>query len=116
MDIEKRIIVRPTDTDSYNIVHHPQYFVWVEEAILECLISSYGSPEKLSYEINKFNCKFISPGLLYDELILRLIPKNRKSSETEETLNFRAKIIKAGSKATVIEADFFVNIRGTANG
>ena len=112
MDIEKRIIVRPTDTDSYNIVHHPQYFVWVEEAILEWLISSYGSPENISYEISKFNCKFISPGLLYDTLLLRLLPKGKKANDQQETVKFQVKLIKDSTKSPVIEADFFVNIRG----
>lgn len=114
MDIEKKITVGPTDTDSYNIIHHPQYFVWVEEAILQWLLSSYGSMENIRYEVSKFHCKFISPGLLYDTLLLRMLPKNRKSNATEETVKFQVKIINDKTKAPVIEADFFVNIKGIA--
>ena len=40
MDFETTIIVGPTDTDSYNIIHHPQYFIWIEKVILEWLIST----------------------------------------------------------------------------
>lgn len=112
MDIEKKIIVGPTDTDSYNIVHHPQYFIWVEEAILNWLISTYGSMEGLSYDVTKFHCKFISPALLYDSLLLRIIPKSRKSNLTEETVKFQIKLMKDATKAPVLEADFFVTIKG----
>ena len=110
MDIEKKIIVGPTDTDSYNIIHHPQYFIWVEEAILEWLIASYGSMKDLSYEVSKFHCKFISPGLLYDTLHLRMLPKNRKRNLSEETVKFQVKI--TNDKTPVIEADFFVTVKG----
>lgn len=114
MNIENRIIVGPTDTDSYNIVHHPQYFVWVEEALLEWLVSTYGSMENLSYEVSKFHCKFLSPGLLYDTLLLRMLPKNRKSNLTEEPVKFQVKIMNDKTKAPVIEADFFVTVKGIA--
>ncbi len=115
MDIEKRIIVGPTDTDSYNIVHHPRYFVWIEEAVLEWMLSTYGSLEKLSYEVGKFNCKFISPGLLYDPLLLRLMPKGKSKTEQGESIKFQVKIMKDNTKAPVIDGVFFVNVRGTAN-
>lgn len=114
MDIEKKIIVGPTDTDSYNIIHHPQYFIWVEEAILEWLILTYGSMDGLSYEVNQFHCKFISPGLLYHPLLLRLIPKNRKRNLPEESVKFQVRIMNEKTKASVIEADFFVTIKGSA--
>ena len=115
MDIEKRIIVGPTDTDSYNIVHHPQYFVWIEEAVLEWLLSTYGRPENLPYEISKFNCNFISPGLLYDPMLLRLMPKGRSKTEQGETIKFQVKIMKDSTKAPVLDGVFFVNVRGTAD-
>lgn len=112
MNIEKYIIVGPTDTDSYNIIHHPQYFVWIEEAILEWLISAYGSLEQVSYEICGFQCKFISPGVLHDSLLLQLIPKNRKRTDADEILKFQARILKKQGKSTVIEADFYVKVKG----
>ena len=115
MDIEKRIIVGPTDTDSYNIVHHPQYFVWIEEAVLEWLLSTYGSLVNIGYEVEKFNCKFLSPGLLYDPLLLRLMPKGRSKTEQGETIKFQVKLMKDSTKAPVLEGMFFVNIRGTVN-
>ena len=111
MDIEKSIIVNPIDTDSYNIIHHPQYFVWIEEAILEWLISAYGSLEQVSYEICRFQCKFISTGILYDNLVLRLIHKSRSRSDTDENNKFQAKIMKKQDKSTVIESDFYVKVK-----
>lgn len=115
MDIEKNIIVSPTDTDSYNIIHHPQYFIWIEEAILEWLISTYGSLERVSYEICKFQCKFISPGILYDNLALQLIPKGRKQTATDEIIKFQVRIMKKQTKSSVIEADFYVKVKGKFN-
>lgn len=112
MDIEKNIIVGPTDTDSYNIIHHPQYFIWIEKAILEWLISSYGSLEKVSYEICKFQCKFLSPGILYDHLVLQLRLKYRKHVDVAEDIKFQARIIKEQNKSSVIEADFYVKVKG----
>lgn len=112
MDIEKNIIVSPTDTDSYNIIHHPQYFIWIEEAILEWLIPAYGSLEQVSYEICKFQCKFISPGILYDNLVLQLILKSRKRTATDENIKFQVRIMKKQSKSSVIEADFYVKVKG----
>lgn len=115
MDIEKNIIVSPTDTDSYNIIHHPQYFIWIEEAILEWLILNYSSLEQVSYEIDKFQCKFISPGILYDNLVLQLIYKSRKRTASEENIKFRARIIKKQNKSSVIDADFYVKVKGKFN-
>lgn len=115
MDIEKNIIVSPTDTDSYNIIHHPQYFIWIEEAILEWLISTYGSLEQVSYDISKFQCKFISPGILYDNLVIQLILKNRKRTATDENIKFQARIVKKQNKSSVIEADFYVKVKGKFN-
>lgn len=116
MDIEKNIIVTPTDTDSYNIIHHPQYFIWIEEAILEWLISTYGSLEQVSYEICKFQCKFISPGILYDSLVLRLIPKSRKRNDYYEDIKFQVRLMIKQSKKTVIESDFYVKVKGKTDG
>lgn len=115
MDIEKNIVVSPTDTDSYNIIHHPQYFIWIEEAILEWLISTYGSLEQVSYKIDKFQCKFLSPGILYDNLVLQLIPKSRKRTPADENIKFQARILKKHSKSSVIEADFYVRVKGKIN-
>lgn len=115
MDIEKNIIVSPTDTDSYNIIHHPQYFIWIEEAILEWLISTYDSLEQVSYEISKFQCKFISPGMLYDILVLQFNLRSRNKTTTGENIRFQIRIIKKQSKSSVIEADFNVDIKGKIN-
>ena len=111
MDIEKRITVGPTHTDSYNIVHHPQYFVWIEEGIMEWLISTYGGMDGICYEISKFHCKFLSPGILYDSLLVRVIPKGRKGAQGEETVKFQGKILKDNTKAPVMEGEFVVKIK-----
>lgn len=116
MNIEKDIIVAPTDTDSYNIIHHPQYFIWIEEAILEWLISTYGSLEQVSYEISKFQCKFISPGKLHDSLVLQLIPKSRKCNDSDKNIKFQIRIITKQNKKTVIESDFYVKVKGKSDG
>lgn len=111
MDIEKKIIVGPTDTDSYNIIHHPQYFIWIEKAILEWLISTYENINNIIYEISKFQCKFISPGILYDNLTLYLRCKGNKRLNDEDSIKFQVKILNQETKNTVIEADFFVKVR-----
>lgn len=116
MNVVKKIRVGPTDTDSYNIVHHPQYFIWIEEAILEWLLSTFGNLHQISYEIGKFQCKFISPGILYDNLLLQLNPKGRKSTGSEETVKFQVRMFNEETKHSVIEADFFVAIKGNENG
>jgi acyl-CoA thioesterase FadM len=115
MDIEKKIIVGPTDTDSYNIIHHPQYFIWIEDAILEWLISTYRSLEQISYEIQKFQCKFISPGILYDDLLLQLNPKGKKFNNSDENIKFQVRIVKQKTKSSVIEADFFIRVKGKSD-
>lgn len=116
MEIEKRITVCPTDTDPYNIIHHPQYFIWTEEAILEWLISDYGSPDEISYEITKFRCKFISVGVLYDELSLRLCPRGRKKDGDEEVVKFQVRITNLKNKNQVIDGEFFVRVKEKING
>lgn len=90
MGLEKSLRVMPTDTDPYNIIHHPQYFVWIEEAVLEWLISDVGSLTEISYGIDNFSTKFISSGVLYDELILRLNLRSRKRLTAEKNLNFES--------------------------
>ncbi len=116
MDIEKRIIVCPTDTDPYNIIHHPRYFVWTEEAILEWLISDYGDLNKLSYEITEFRCKFISVGVLYDEMSLRLSPRKRKKAADGENIKFQVRITNLKNKNQVIDGEFFVRVKEKING
>lgn len=110
MDIEKKIIVGPANTDSYNIIHHPQYFIWIEEAILEWILSFYGSLEQVSYEICKFQCKFISPGILYDDLVLQLFSKDRKHNGSDEIIKFQVRIVKQQSRSSIIEADFYAKV------
>lgn len=112
MDIEKKIMVGPTDTDSYNIIHHPQYIIWMEEAILEWLLSTYGNMEKLSYEISKVQCKFISPGVLYDNLLLQLRLKNRTVAHDDENMKFQVKIVNQKDKGSVLAADLFLTVKG----
>lgn len=115
MDIEKKIIVGPTDTDSYNIIHHPQYFIWIEKAILEWLILTYGGIHELFYQINKFQCKFISPGILYDNLILQLRCKGKKATNNEENIRFQVKLINSKNGGSVMAADFFIKVKDKLN-
>ncbi len=115
MDIEKRITVCPTDTDPYNIIHHPQYFIWTEEAILEWLISDLGNLNEISYEIIKFRCKFISVGVLYDELSLRLCPRGRKKAEGGEVIRFQVRVTNLKNKNQVIDGEFFVRVKEKIN-
>lgn len=112
MDIEKKIMVGPTDTDSYNIIHHPQYIIWMEEAILEWLLSTYGNMEKLSYEISKVQCKFISPGVLYDNLLLQLRFKNRTAAHDGENMKFQVKIVNQKDQGSVLKAELFLTVKG----
>ena len=105
-------MVGPTDTDSYNIIHHPQYIIWMEEAILEWLISTYGNMEKLSYEISKVQCKFISPGVLYDNLLLRLRLKNRTAAHDDENMKFQVKIVNQKDQGSVLKAELFLTVKG----
>ncbi len=112
MDFETTIIVGPTDTDSYNIIHHPQYFIWIEKVILEWLISTYGNIDGLTYEINKFQCKFLSPGVLNDKLTLRLRYKGKKALSDRACLKFQVSIANQTTRHPVIEADFFVKVSG----
>ncbi len=109
MDFETQILVCPSDTDSYNIIHHPQYFVWVEQAILEWLDATYQGINNVSYEILKFQCKFLSPGLLYERLTLSLRCKGKKTADG--VLKFQVKIIKQANKQPVLDGDFFVKVR-----
>ncbi len=111
MDYEKKILVCPTDTDSYNIIHHPQYLIWAEEAILEWLFSNLKSPDNLEYQMTKFQCKFISPGLLYDRLVLKLMHKGTKRDTDSQILKFHLTIIKELNNGIVIDADFFVKVK-----
>ncbi len=107
MDIEKKILVGPTDTDPYNIVHHPVYLNWMEEAILQWILEEYGSLKSISYRIEKFQCKFISPARLYDELILRLYLKRKGQS-----ILFQGKIINQNTNTLCVDENFWVRIEG----
>lgn len=110
MGFEKSLRVMPTDTDPYNIIHHPRYFVWIEEAVLEWLISDTGSLDGISYGIENFTCKFISSGVLYDELILRLNLRSRKKADGGEKYKFRVGITNKKTKKTLLEGDFLVGV------
>lgn len=110
MDIEKNIIVGPTDTDSYNIIHHPVYFIWTEQAILQWLLNTYKSLDLNTYKIEKIQSKFITPGKLYDELILYLHPKKRN-----ERIQFQGRIINVETKKLLVEINFWVRIEGRTN-
>lgn len=115
MDYEKKILVCPSDTDSYNIIHHPQYLIWSEEAILEWLFSNFDSLDNLDYQISNFQCKFLSPGLLYDRLVLKLINKREKLIDGYRTFKFHIRITKEKSNTLVVEADFFVKVEEQRN-
>ncbi len=110
MDIEKQILVGPTDTDPYNIVHHPVYFNWMEQAILQWILETYGSMNSISYTIEQFQCKFISSAKLYDELSLRLHPKRK-----ENRILFQGKITNQKNNQLLVEESFFVRIEGESN-
>ncbi len=107
MNIEKKILVGPTDTDPYNIVHHPVYFNWMEEAILQWILETYGSLNSISYQIDKFQCKFISPARLYDELILHL-----HSKRIGKSFLFQGKIIDKKNNTLCVDETFYLRIEG----
>ena len=75
------ITVGPTDTDSYNIVHHPMYFVWAEAAVYDYVMQNRSAFPQLR-EGSGFGCrleqlqsKFHMPGRLYDRLELQTVCK-----------------------------------------
>ena len=102
MDFQQTIIVGPTDTDSYNIIHHPQYFIWIEKAIFEWLLSNYDNIEHSTYKIDKFQCKFLSPGNLYDRLTLYLRYKGKKILHDGANMKFQTKIINQRTRSPII--------------
>lgn len=69
-----QIVVGPMDTDSYNIVHHPVYFVWAEAAIHHYFRSNPSEFLSITAEaeltIAGIRCKFNHPAKLYDELTI----------------------------------------------
>jgi len=73
---ETRIIARYAETDQMGIVHHSVYAVWFEAGRTDFLRKagfSYGEIEKkeILLPLYELRCKFISPALYEDEIIIR---------------------------------------------
>ena len=85
-----------TDTDSYQIVHHPVYLIWIEKAILEELathLEKYAlvsSPALL--RIVSFRAKFSHPSFLGSHVAVRVKPLDRKNIVTGQNSFFRFSI------------------------
>lgn len=76
------VTVGSTDTDSYNIVHHPMYFVWSEAAVYDYVRQERAAfpqlPEGSAFtcKLEQLRSKFQTPGHLYDRLELQTVCKS----------------------------------------
>lgn len=104
------------DTDSYQIVHHPVYLIWIEEAILE-EISIHPreyvleSPPAL-LRIISFRAKFIHPAFLGSHVTIRVKPLDRKpiGKEKNSFFRFSVQIDDLSNKQLVLTANVTVDI------
>jgi len=76
MQIEKKLIVRYSETDQMGIVHHSNYAVWFEigrTEYLKQMAESYTEIEKqgILLPVYEMNCKFISPAKYEDDIIVK---------------------------------------------
>ena len=121
-DIVNRMTIRvgPVDIDSYNIVHHPQYLIWCEKAILQWMEEYAPNKERYKrniyrYVVKKFECKFCNPAEFDDELqiCVKAIKKDLTKdmlSEDRENWKFHIRIENAATKARVIDGEFEIRI------
>lgn len=102
-DSQYSVTVGPTDTDSYNIVHHPMYLVWCEAAIYQYLLANPETYPVTEYEIRHFSCKFQSPARLHDRLNAVVVCAAQRQDEPTQ---FRVQLSNAETGAVVVNAKF----------
>lgn len=97
------VTVGPTDTDAYNIVHHPMYFIWAEAAIYRYMLENpVDATAHMDFSIAEIHCKFSRPARLHDQLSIFTKPKLRRLENGN--LQFDVKIINTRQRYNVLVA------------
>lgn len=103
------VTVGPADTDSYNIVHHPMYFVWFEQAIYRYITEHPADfAARTDFTIVGFQCKFSRPAKLHDKLAVSARPKPHPAANGNP--QFEVRIVNALQRYPVLSANVEIRL------
>jgi acyl-CoA thioesterase FadM len=97
MNHNRTVIYRvlPGDTDSYEIVHHPNYFVWFEYAIREDMLSRYEEADgicNITCEIIDIRTRFITAAVEGD--LIGIVAEYKGSCDDGQYIEYDLKCIR----------------------
>lgn len=106
------ITVGPADTDAYNIVHHPMYFIWAEAAIYRHMAENMADTlSQRDFTIAAIHCKFNRPARLHDQLSIFTKPRTRPLDNGN--LQFEVKIVNTRQRYPVLTGVMEIRPMGT---
>ncbi len=106
---------RSSEIDPYCIVHHANYYNWMEMCLKQYMVEhmlDWMKEKNWSKDdgvITKFNCKYIHSAEEGMELSIQTILKKMKEEESGDWLSFKHLIIeeKTGQKIASLETELF---------
>jgi acyl-CoA thioester hydrolase len=104
---EARLRVRYAETDQMGVVYHSNYIIWFEVGRVELLRQLGFTYKEMESEDNcriavvDVKCRFKSPALYDDEIIIRTHLKNVRDS----LIHFGYEVLRAGDRTLLAEGE-----------